>query len=392
MSKLHHSSSVFLGETTRGLEQPVFYDTHTPIFNNKPPGCLITGAPGSGKTYLALTLAATSTLMGKTTVVLDYKGDFLSLVNLPELGNFRLWNLADGKRKGIIDPFSMADDPGDKLSLVTTVIELFVGTLLPAELTALSPIVKDVIESPNPSLSLVVSQLRGSESEAAQNLGTRLDIISHMPFAKLAFAPGNRNAQHVDISKGLTVVTLVGMDLPESSDAAKDTNQGRLASGILFLLTDFIRRIMKNDTSQNPKTLIIDEAWAILASQAGARVVKEVALLGRSKSLALILATQNNSHLRHLDIENTITTRFAFQAASNEATDIVKAMRLPEGEGFEEVITDLETGECLMRDFMGRAATVKVSQWKQDWMVAFNNNPYEKAQAARARKREEAGR
>ena len=67
---------MFVGETSQGTPQPVFFDAHTQIFNDRPPGCLITGEPGSGKSYLAMILATISAIVGKTTIVLDPKGDF----------------------------------------------------------------------------------------------------------------------------------------------------------------------------------------------------------------------------------------------------------------------------------------------------------------------------
>jgi hypothetical protein len=389
MNKIEYSTSMLIGTTTRGITSPVFFDPHTPIFNNKPPVALITGAPGSGKTFLALTLATISAILGKTTVVLDPKGDFLSLMNLEDqIGDFSLWNLADPRRKGILDPFYMAEDPGEKLSLVISVIDLFVGGLSGSQLTALSPIIKDVIQSPNPSLTLVMNELRSSKNTEARDLGTKLDIISRMPFAKLCFAPSNRANRNVEINKGLTVITLLGLELPADAEAARSDNKGRLASGVLFLLTDFIRRIMMNDESPNPKTIIIDEAWAVLASKVGVDTIKSLALLGRSKQLALVLITQTPSHLDGIDIDNTITTRFAFRSTSKDAGNTVRAMELPSGEGFEETITSLEGGECLMQDFLENFSTVKITSWREDWAIAFNSNPLHKI---RKKKADDAG-
>lgn len=395
---MKYSTSMYIGETTGGVPQPVFWDTHTPIFNNKPPGILVTGSPGAGKTFFALTVTSLSAILGKTTIVLDPKGDFISLYNLrDELGPVSLWNLgSSGSNKskaGILDPFYMAEDPGDKLSLVISVIDLFVGGLTDQQMTVLAPIIKDVIEMKIPSLQKVVEELRGSQRSEARDLGTKLDIIAQMPQAKLCFSPGNKQRQTLSIDSGLTIITLVGIDLPADAEEARSTNQGRLVSGILFLVTDFIRRVMHNDKSHNPKSLIIDEAWSVLSSRQGSDVVKAVALLGRSKGISLTLVTQNTSHLKHLDIDNTITTRFAFRTAQKEATDIVAAMDLPQGEGFETILTNLNNGECLMQDFTGRTSTVQISTWREDWTDAYNTNPYDKARKAIAkRKAEEAAR
>lgn len=375
------STSMFIGDTTRGIEMPVFYDNHTPIFNNKPPGCLITGKPGSGKTFLALTLATISAILGKTTIVIDPKGDFLSLLSLEDqIGTFNLWSL-DSRKKGMLDPFRMAKDPGEKLDLAITIIEIFVGELSPVQKYELSPILKDVIASKTPSLSRVVQELKSSESKEALGLGGLLDIISHLPLASLCFAPSGRAMDDVSIDSGLTVITLVGMDMPRPGQT--QDNKTRLATGILFLLTDFIRRVMKDDKSLNPKTLIIDEAWSVLSTSAGADVIKEVALLGRSRSLALVLITQNNSHLKNLDIESTISSRFAFASTQSEADSIIKDMQLPTNEGFSGIISTLGEGECLMMDFQNRYSTVQISDWRADWTKAFSTNPLEKAMKQR---------
>lgn len=380
MSQYQYSSSVFIGETTRGIAMPVFWDTHTSIVNNRPPGCLITGAPGSGKTFLALTITTISAILGKTTIVLDPKGDFLSLINLKkDIGeeNLKIWNLAKGE-SGMLDPFFMTDDDSEKLTLVIEVIDLFVGGLTPDQETALGPIIKDVIQSKNPSLQVVIDELRGSQNDVARHLGTQLDLLKSMKFANLCFAPGaNRKRKSISIDKGVTIITLMGLELPNPGEESL-TRQNKLASGIMFLLTDFIRRIMMNDNSQNPKTLVIDEAHAILSSQAGARTIRSVALLGRSKYLALVLITQNNSHLKNLDIENTISTRFAFRSDRREAEEIVAAMELPHREGFEDIIINLGNGECLMKDFLNRYSTVQISNWNSEWNEAFKTNPLDR--------------
>lgn len=376
LKPFNYSSSVFIGKTTPGYANPVFFDPHTSVFNNKPPCTLITGGPGSGKTFLGLTLASISAILGKTTIILDPKGDFLALKSLEdEIGKLNVWDIRSG-RKGMLDPFYMAEKPADKLSLAIEVIGLFVGGLDSNALTVLSPILQDVIAAPNPSLQKVVDELRGSLSEEGRGLGARLDLVSKLEHARLCFAPGNRSREAVDFSSGITAITLLGLELPGADSAP--SFQGQLASGIMFLLTNFLRNVMMNDQSDNPKTIIIDEAHEILSSSAGQSVIKKMALLGRSKKLALIMISQNVSHFANLDISNTISTRFAFKSAKDDAKRIVEAMDLPIDAGFESVIIQLEPGECLMSDSAmknPRYSKVSIVAWNKRWKKAFETNP-----------------
>ena len=62
--------STYIGEQLSGVPYPVFFDTHFPILNNRPPGILITGSPGSGKTWLLLLLASPSAALGKTNIII----------------------------------------------------------------------------------------------------------------------------------------------------------------------------------------------------------------------------------------------------------------------------------------------------------------------------------
>lgn len=386
----NYSTSMFIGVTTNGIDMPVFFDTHTPIFNNNPPGILITGQPGSGKSFLAMTLTSICAIIGKVTIVLDPKGDFLSLLEIKEdIGDINFWNLADRRQKGILDPFYMADDKGEQLDLVISVIDMFLGGLTSEQLTVLSPIIKDVQNSAVPSLLAVAEALQTSPHTLARGLGTHLDLVRRLPFANLCFAPGTTKRKNIKFDSGVTVITMIGLELSPETEGANsqvNANKKRLSATIFFLLTDFIRRIMYNDTSEKPKTLIIDEAWAVLSTPAGAECVKSVARLGRSKKLAMILVTQNNSDLKKMQIENTITTRFAFRTDHSEATDIIAGMQLPENQGFEDTLIGLENGECLFKDFQGRYSTIQISNWRQNWTDAFETNPLEKMRTEKKRK------
>lgn len=370
-----------IGETSRGVATGVFWDPHTPPRNNRPGVALITGSLGSGKTFCLSSFLAQNASLGKSIVAVDRKGDLLSLKNLESsIGPVRVWALGGSKQPpGRLDPFYMTRDPAEKLRLAFNVIDIFVGGLSQQEVRVLSPIIQDVISARDrvPSLGRVVDALRASDMKEASSVGAELKFISQMRNAKICFAPGNKRPDLVSMDGGITVATLKGITLPKDERDAKENREARLGAGIFYLLSDYIRRLMEEQEDGRPKLMAVDEAWSVLATKAGQDLVKEIALMGRSKNFSLILATQNYSHLKDADIDNAISTRFAFRAEEAESENVVNGIGLPKNEGFESLISDLDNGECVMRDWEGNFSTVQIGAWRPDWNAAFETNPYD---------------
>ena len=84
-------------------------------------------------------------------------------------------------------------------------------------------------------------------------------------------------------------------------------------------------------------------------------------------NIALVMGSQKNSHYSNFDIDVTISTRFCFKTSIKEAEMLVKELQLPEGEGFENNLTELQTGECLMMDWKGNYSTVQIETIKSSW-------------------------
>lgn len=391
--KTRYSSSVFVAETMSGVPSPVFWDTHTSIYNKGRPVTTITGAPGQGKTFVGQMLTTLSALQGKTTIVIDYKGDMLKIVPLKEdLGvPVTIWNMADQKQRGILDPFTLTEKPGEQLLIAIQLIDLFVGGLTREDRQAITPVIKDLIEEGGANMVKVVTRLRSSQNDTARLVGAELEAIKSMEFAQLCFYAGAKRRKPPRLlDGGLTIATLAGMALPPTPEEAKDTQEGRLASGILYLLTDYIRRLLASDDMSRPKTFIIDEAWAILSTPAGLRIVQSVALLGRSKNLAMVLITQSPEHLVGANIKNTIGTRFSFGASKEEAEILVDDMDLPKGEGFERLIAGLPPYICMMSDYKGDYGLIKFSDWRKDWVEVFSTNPQDAMRKLRAQREAKA--
>lgn len=366
----------YLGYTTSRVITPVFFSPHVAMARNFPPGVAITGAPGGGKSYLAFTLAHQMAMQGVWTIYIDPKADAKPMAALAGLGQPRVFDLRDGN-DGILDPFSLGGSRSESSLLALETLRLLLGGNVSEDREeALWNAVEIVASQPDPSLSKVVDLLSSNqESTSARNLGAVLRTTRDLPFARLCFsATGGAQLRPED---GLTVVTLLGLDLPPASTAPDDYSyENRLAVAVMYLLTRYARQLMLNMDKSHPKAICIDEAWAITSTPQGAKLIPEIARMGRSHNTALVLVSQNAGDLMEEAVTNSISTKFAFRSSiPGEINDVLTLMGLDLSEGYGPVIRGLSNGECVMQDVDGRVSRMYVDAWNRDLFETFNTNP-----------------
>lgn len=382
----------YIGETILGYHTPVFFDLHTSIASSNPPGVYVSGSPGSGKSFFSMMMAYQSTLSGKITVYLDPKADSVNILNLQsDLGDINIWDLADDKKvePGILDPFSLEKEPAQQQLLVMSLIETFAGTLTSEQRNSLTPIVEDVLKLKKPSLRIVMQRLLARRNDPQANaLGNQLKLIEPLKFARLCFDHYEGSA--MKMGKGLTIITLLGLKMPDPNMDEKDYQiNDRLGMGIMFLVTNYIRNIMigVNDGHDEegkkrvppPKTVIIDESWAVLATKMGRQVISEICRLGRSLNTACVLISQNADDIDKFGLQNSISTRFAFRVKTiAEGEKVRESFDLPEDVGIAQSMINFDKGDCIMKDFNNNVACVHIDSYDKRIFDAFNTNPFER--------------
>lgn len=366
----------YQGYTTGQTQEPWFFDMHSTINTDHANGVAITGSPGSGKTFYALTLTYQSVLSGSWTIYIDPKADARDMVRLPGLGNSKVLDLRNGN-PGILDPFTIGKTKSERKNLALETLYLFLGgmnSLTPDQQTQLAQAVDRVTEyRARPTLNDVVTFLQGNTE--TRNMGTKVAVLRDLPFSQLCFAPPTTDTIPLNPEDGLTIFTLLGLSLPNAGEKAEENSQ-RLGVGIMNLLVEYTSQLMANTNKSQPKTLVIDEAWAIISTKQGVDLVKKFARMGRAHNVAVLLISQNSGDLTKEGIANSISTRFAFRAEEPHEIDSVLAfMNLENSESNREVVRTLRTGECLMRDWSGRVARVQVDSWNREMSKAFETNP-----------------
>lgn len=365
----------YLGYTTSRVEEPVYVSLHSAIARDNPPGLVITGAPGGGKSFAAFTLTYLMALQNVWTIYIDPKGDALPIADLPGLeGRVKKFDLKYG-HDGLLDPFTLTSDAAVQKLLALETIGLFQnGNFRGDEETALIAAIQQVSRESRPSLYRVVDVLTDSPYADGKALGGRLNLIRELPFARLVFDPNSGERVALRADDGLTIISLASLDLPADSNSQEYTLQNRLAVGIMYLLTNYTESLMYASDKSHPKAVVIDEAWAITSTPQGKAMIPRLARMGRSLNTALVLVSQNAGDF--LDLTNNMSYRMAFRAKDTKEIDnVIDFFNLEHNDGNADTISKLMNGECIMKDPEGNISRVYIDSWDQYSREKFDSNP-----------------
>ncbi|HZR47906.1 MAG TPA: ATP-binding protein, partial [Streptosporangiaceae bacterium] len=266
----------YIGETLGRARSIVHFDPMLAAARNRPTAIAITGEPGGGKTTLALLLIYQLALRGATVAVIDPKGDAESLVEYLSRQGRRARVLPLGAAApGLLDPFSFGVDLAEKRTMATETLRLLLPRMSEERESAMIQAVASVAGRDRPSLGKVIRHLEESPDPASKNLGAVLRSMSEMRLARLCFAPSG--GQQIDTAGWTTVFTLAGLTLPDSTAGREDYSyEQRLSVALLYLVSQFARRLLNALDRRLPKAIFLDEAWAITATPQGAKLVPEV--------------------------------------------------------------------------------------------------------------------
>ncbi|GAA4097660.1 ATP-binding protein [Nonomuraea soli] len=366
----------YIGETIGRARSIVHFDPLVAASRNRPTAIAITGEPGGGKTTLALLMIYQMALRGVTVAVIDPKGDAASLVKLLQKRERKARIIPLGSASpGLLDPFSFGDDIATKKMMATETLRLLLPRMSEERESAMVQAVSAVSNAEAPSLGKVVDFLEQADDAASKNLGAVLRSMSEMHLARLCFDPSG--GEQIDTESWTTVFTLQGLTLPDVATGRDDYSyEQRLSVALLYLVSQFARRLMNGLDRRAPKAIFLDEAWAITSTPEGAKLVPEVSRMGRSRNTALVLVSQNAGDLLNEQVTNCLSSVFAFR--STERTEVDHVMSLLGVDASEEhkaVLRSLGNGECIFRDLDGRAGRIGVDLISDELLRWLDTNP-----------------
>jgi RecA/RadA recombinase len=366
----------YIGETLGRARSVVHFDPLVAAARNRPTAVAITGEPGGGKTTLALLLILQLALRGTTVAVIDPKGDAESLAGwLAQRGRSARVVPLGSAAPGLLDPFSFGDDLAERRTMATETLRLLLPRMSEERESAMVQAVGAVASGEAPSLGKVVSHLEQSDDPASSNLGAVLRSMSEMRLARLCFAPSG--GQRIDAAGWTTVFTLAGLTLPDTSVKRDDYSyEQRLSVALLYLVSQFARRLLNGMDRRLPKAIFLDEAWAVTSTPQGAKLIPEVSRMGRSRNTALIMVSQNAGDLLNEQVTNCISSVFAFRSSERtEVASVLSLLGVEQSEEHKAALRALGNGECIFRDLDGRAGRIAVDLISDELRQCLDTNP-----------------
>jgi hypothetical protein len=351
---------VLLGETTTGGRRPIRVDLTDAPRRKRTPTVLMSGTLGSGKTITAETMATQALQYGTQLIDLDPKRDHF-FHRLPELaGKVRVIEMdgRDDRYEGLLDPIIVAPP-----EMAEDVAHSYLLDLLPHKesgwSTSILKAVHSVMKHPEPGCKHVVELLLSSQDAVDRAVGEALHVRSQSGIARLGFGP-NPRTDSLELDAPGMIIRPGGLHLPDQSVLRASYNSiEALSVATLQLLVSYAMRLIDGPRDIH-KLILFDEAWFLLASPDGRRLIERLALTGRTLNVVLMLLTQRLVHVG--DVENIAGQRFMFgQQTEHDAQIALKLIGLdPENPMLIERIQGYREGRCLYRDLDGNIAEMQV--------------------------------
>lgn len=339
------------------------------------------GSLGGGKSFSANLITYLSVLSGGKALAIDPKGErgnwekdlgFLKgHVNIITLS-------ATEADRGRLDPFIiMREDMEEAKTLALNVLTFLTGVQLndSNKFPKLTQAVDTAARSANPCMLTVMNTLLESDDSIARELGEHIRSFSNLSFAQLLFGDGE-NQQSINLDTALNVLQIQNLELPSPDTDPEKYNLSEMLSVAMMLpISSFALKFIHSDRSIF-KTVLLDEAWAVLNTSQGSHLAARLVRAGRSMNAGIYFVTQNADDLLDEKMKNLIGMKFAFRSRDpKEIENVLKLLNLKNTEANASELRELQNGECLFQDIHGRVGKVAINAVFRDLFDAFDTRP-----------------
>ncbi len=328
----------------------------------------VVGALGSGKSFFLKRICWDAIARGGQIVTIDRTsvGEYAAFADVVP-GRADVVRLAAGSTTSL-DPLRSFTGE-DRISVTLGFLSLLAGCPTHSdEGAALAEAIHAVAGRAGSRLGDVIDELRrmaedGSPpDEAARALARRLDHYRRLGAGQLAFGDGTP----VSLDADCIVFWAPNLALPDR-DTLLNEHLARqmlpeqvLGHALLYLVAAVGRHVVFRDPTRFGAALY-DEAWALLASPHGQRLLLEGVRDGRKHNGAIWLASQHPDDLGTGELVDLLGARFVFRQAPGAIGRALEFLGAADSDDAAAVLErGLPTGHCLYRDVRDRIGLIQV--------------------------------
>jgi type IV secretory pathway VirB4 component len=285
---------------------------------------------GAGKSYLTKLELLRWLYTGVDAAVIDPQDEYARLAEA--VGGTRIALGSPGVR---LNPFDLGTEP-DALTRRALSIHTLIAVLLaeqpdPATTAALDRAIIAAYAArgittdprthcrPAPVLADLAAALEADEDAAARTLAARLAPYVSGTHKRLFDGPTTTRPEG-------HLVVLALRDLPDELTAA----------GMLLALDAIWRQVTNPDQRRQRRLVVVDEAWQLMRSEAGAKFLYRLAKAGRKHWCGLTTVTQDIDDLLATDLGKAVIANAATHILLGQAPQAISALtetfKLSEGE------------------------------------------------------------
>jgi hypothetical protein len=197
---------------------------------------------------------------------------------------------------------------------------------------------------------------------AARSLARRLAHYRRSATGQLAFGKGRPMTLDADF----IVFWAPNLALADRETLSSDAGMRMmlpeqvLGQALLYLVAAVGRRVVFSDPRRFAAALY-DEAWALLASPHGQKLLIEGVRDGRKHNGAIWLASQHPNDFAIAELEDLLGSRFVFRQARQAIPAALRFLGTPDSADAAATLeAGLDTGTCLYRDVRDRIGLIQV--------------------------------
>lgn len=338
----------------------------------------ITGETGKGKSYLTKLIFYYSSMQDMDILLIDPKKEmrsrFNAVVSSPycqkhyplfvehlKTVHYVTLDPNDRANDGVLDPIVFLKGT-DAKDTAQAMIESIYNLKDKDEIeTAILNYITETIEEREMGrkvgLLTVVQKLMRDENEKVQKAGKLLNQKIQKSVLQLGFSDGSTTG--LDLNSRLTVLEIMGLELPDSTDKLEEYTDIQKKSICLMLP---LGKFCEKFGSSNPNRFtmeIFDEAWILTKAKGGKRILKQMRRVGRSQNNSLVYTTQSVKDVQDEDDHGNFGTIFAFDEPS-EREEILSHLGLEVTDRNKKLLSGMLKGQCMMNDMYGRVAKISI--------------------------------